>query len=309
MICWRRLFVIASLCVFFGIAQAAPSVAVDLSRLDSEAAPDAAALEQALVMRLLQEGFVIDPLTEEPTIVVAVTGGESELVLSAKSANFERSRTMDISGSSGAQLQLELVQKVVELARLAREAAPPAKTVALHDASEAPLALRDDVVALERPRAPRWLVGVDVGVESTATAELSLHARYVIRAGFGAAARVGAAEPDGPEISIGEQEFQAGAGYTRALTRALTLDVALLGGVRRHHFELAMPLAERSGTRFDAALAVPVRISLRVWRAFELSLWGLGKLSREREHVNGAAVLWHRDAFTIGAGVGVAARF
>ncbi|HEY5927844.1 MAG TPA: hypothetical protein VIV11_39430 [Kofleriaceae bacterium] len=307
MVVWRCLFVIASLCVSVETAQAAPSVAIDLSRLDSEAAADAAALEQALVMRLLQEGFAIDPLSAEPAIVVAVIGGDSELVLSAKSANFEKSRTIDITGTSGAQLQLEVVQKAVDLARLAREATPVAKTVAL-------LEPRDDTAAVEQTvviadRAPRWQIGAGVGVESTGTIEVSLHARFAITGGLGAALRVGAAQPDADEIAVGEQELLAGASYEWTLARALALDVSLLGGVRRHHFELAMPLGERSGTRFDPALALPVRIALRPSRRFEVALWGIAKVSREREHVNGTAVLWSRDAIAAGAGVGVAARF
>jgi len=309
-IVWRNMFVIAILCVAFGTAQAAPSVAVDLSRLDSEAPADAAALEQALVMRLLQEGFAIDPLTAQPTIVVAVAGGDHELVLSARSANFERSRTIDTSGSSGAQLQLELVQKAVELARLAREAAPPRPTVAALEPRDESAALRDDVIVTPaRPRSPRWLLGAGVGVESTGNIEASLQARYTIAGGFGAAVRAAATQPDEREISVGEQELLAGGSHEWSFAHATALDVGLLGGVRRHHFELAMPLGDRTGTRFDPALAVPVRISLRSWRAFELALWGIAKLSTEREHVNGTTVLWHRDAFTVGAGVGVAARF
>src|SRR5262245_53391034 len=120
---WCSMIVITGVCFALRMAHAAPSVAVDLSRLDSQAA-DAAALEQALVMRLLQEGFAIDPLTEEPTIVVAIAGHDHELVLTAKSAHFARSRTIDVSGASDAQLRLELAQRVVELARQAREAAP-----------------------------------------------------------------------------------------------------------------------------------------------------------------------------------------
>ena len=90
------MIVITGVCFALGTAHAAPSVAVDLSRLDSQAA-DAAALEQALVMRLLQEGFAIDPLTEEPTIVVAIAGHDHQLVLTAKSAHFARSRTIDVA--------------------------------------------------------------------------------------------------------------------------------------------------------------------------------------------------------------------
>lgn len=307
MISWRSLSVIASLCGVLGTAQAAPSVAIDLSRLDSEAAPDAAVLEQALVMRLLQEGFAIDPLTAEPAIVVAVIGSDHELVLSAKSANFERSRTIDISGSSDAQLQLEVVQKAVELARLAREAAP-APTVALRESSDDWTSLHDGV-APAPSRRPRWQLGAGLGIESSGTIEMSVHARYAIAAGFGAAVRAGAMQPDGRDISVGEQALLAGASHEWTFGHAIALDVGLLAGVRRHHFELAMPLGERSGTRFDGAVALPVRVSLRTWRALELSLWGIAKLSKEREHVSGTMVLWRGDAFAVGAGVGVAARF
>lgn len=298
------MLVVASLCATLGIANAAPSVAVDLSHLDSSAVPDAAALEQALVMRLLQEGFAIDPLTAQPAIVVAISGGDRELVLSAKSAHFERSRTIEISGSSTAQLQLEVVQKLVELARLAREAAPP-PALEVRPQADTTTTLRAAVVT-ERP--PRWNLGVDVGVIASAV-EGSLHARYAIAYGLGAAVRADVAQPDAAGIAVGEQELLAGASYEWPIADLFALDIALLGGVRRHHFELTMDVGEMTGTRFDAVLALPVRVSLRRWRVFELSLWGLAKLGKEREHVSGTAQLWHRDAVTAGLGAGVAARF
>ena len=306
--CVRSVFVVAIICVL-GVAHAAPSVAVDLSRLE---AADAAAIEQALVMRLLQEGFAIDPLTAEPAIVVAIIGHENELVLSAKSAHFERSRTIDVSGSSGAQLQLELVQKVVELARLAREATPPPPPTVAAVAAPEPEPVAASVVQHEviaPPASPRWQLGADVGVLSSTTIEVALHARFAIAHGFGAVMRAAGSQPDGSAIAIDEQELLAGASYEHLLADVLALDVGLIAGVRRHHFELAMPLAEPAGSRYDAALALPVRIALRPARAFEISVWGIAKLARAREHANGPEVLWHRDALGLGAGAGVAARF
>lgn len=301
MTCWR-ICVVAIVCGTSAIAYAAPSVAVDVSQLETA---DAAAIEQALVMRLLQEGFAVDPLTAEPAIVVAIAGRDRELVVSAKSAHFERSRTIDTGGSIDTQLQLEVVQKVVELARLAREAAPPA--VAAIQRDEVSTLSAQAVVPPER--APRWRVGADVGVVFGGTIEASLHARFAIVHGVGVALRGAAAQRNEPEIAVGEQELLAGAGYEWPIAKAVAVDVALLAGARRHHFELAMPLGERTGTRFDAAMALPVRLSLRPWRGLELSLWGIAKLAREREHINETAVFWHRDAFEVGAGAGVAARF
>ena len=294
---------LASLCISATV-HAAPSVAVDLSRLDSDAAPDAAVLEQAVVMRLLQEGFAIDPLTAEPAIVVAIAGDDRELVLSAKSAHFERSRTIAIAGSTEAELQLEVVQKVVELARLARESAPPPVVAVREPAAE----VREVVVPPE-PRRPRWLLGMGLGVDTGAVFEASLHARFAIARGIGAVVRAAAAQPDETGISVGEQELLLGASYEHALASIVAVDVGLLAGVRRHSFELAMPLAERTGTRFDAAAALPVRIVVRPSDAFEVSLWVIARVSREREHVLGDEVLWRRGAVTGGAGVGVAARF
>jgi hypothetical protein len=298
--------VIASVCLALGTAESAPSVGVDLSRLDCERACDAAALEQALVIRLLQEGFAINPLTGDPAIVVAIAGRDHELVLSAKSAYLERSRTIDTAGSSGAQLHLELVQRAVELARLAREAMPPSPQVPHHE-PETRVALQRAVMAPRR--APRWQLGADVGVVSSREVETSLHARYAIGYGFGAALRGSTVQRDAPAIEVGEQDLLVGASYEWPIMNVLALDVAVLAGIRRHHFELALPLAERTGTRFDGAMAMPLRVSLRPWQAFELSVWGIVKLARARDHTDGTTTLWHRDAFGAGAGAGVAARF
>jgi hypothetical protein len=297
--------VVACVCAALGAAHAAPSVAVDVSRLESA---DAAALEQALVMRLIQEGFAIDP-TANAAIVVAIASSDSQVVLSAKSANFERSRTVDISGSSDAQLQLEVVQKVVELARLAREAAPPpSRPPAVAVATPPERDVIEENVVVHEP-APRWRIGVDAGVLMSATMETALSARVAIAYGFGAAVRASMSAPDGQQISVSEQDALAGASYERSLSRTVAFDVSLVAGVHRHHFELAMPLGEQTGTRYDREVAAPVRLSLRVWRALDLSIWALAKIGREREHTSETTVLWHRDAFDAGVGVGVAARF
>ena len=299
--------VVVSVCVALGTAAAAPSVGVDLSKLDCDPASDAAALEQALVIRLLQDGFTIDPLSSMPTIIIAIAGADHELVLSAKSAFFEETRTIDTSGSSGAQLHLELVQKAVELARLAREAMPTLPPPL------APAQPVDAAVVVRAPsppaRPPRWQLGADVGVISSRELETALHARLTIASGFGVALRTSAVNRDTAAIEVGEQDLLAGASYARPLTTLLALDVAVLAGVRRHHFELAMPLENRTGTRFDGSVAVPLRISIQPWRMVELSVWGIAKLASARDHASGTTVLWHRDGFGAGVGAGVAARF
>jgi hypothetical protein len=54
---------------------------------------------------------------------------------------------------------------------------------------------------------------------------------------------------------------------------------------------------------------MPLRISLRPWQAFELSVWGTVKLARARDHTDGTTTLWHREALGAGVGAGAAARF
>src|SRR5690606_11717217 len=218
------------------------------------------------------------------------------------SAHFVRSRTVDVT-ASGAQLQLELVQRAIELARLAREAEPPPPRAD----RELPAALR--VVVPPREQAPRWQLGAGSGVRADRTVESSLHARYAIAHGFGAVVRASAVEQNAATIDVKEQDLLAGPGYEVALSDSLALDVALLVGVRRHEFELAMTLPERTGTRLDGALALPLRIVVRPWRALEVSAWGITKLARSRDHLNRSDVLWRREALGFGAGAGVGARF
>jgi hypothetical protein len=103
---------------------AAPvTVGVDLSKLDGVAPADVSAIEQALVARLVQEGFAVVPLAGTPTIVLTITAVDGTLAVAAKTERFDRSRSVDSGGGAGAQL--ELVQKAVELARLAAESIPP----------------------------------------------------------------------------------------------------------------------------------------------------------------------------------------
>ena len=205
----RSLVVVASICAGISIAHA--GVVIDLSRLDCETAPARAAIEQALVMRLVQEGFAIDPVTGEQSIVVAITGCARELVLSATSASFARTRTVALGAGSGAELQLEIVQKLVELARLAREATPPpdeppapvaappapptvvafAPPVALRaHVDGAAVSVRRESSVQEPARPAPWQLGADLGLVVGYGLEASLHARYRIAESFSVGPRI-----------------------------------------------------------------------------------------------------------------------
>ena len=289
--------VVLVMCLAVDAIAAPPTVGVDVSRLEGA---DTSAMAQALVARLVQEGFAVVQPAADPMIVLTVTARQGELVVTAKAEHFDRSRTIAAS-AGGSQVQLELVQKAVELARLAVESIPPPPE---------PLAI--DTVAAPPPRETRWRVGIDGGVlgrSGGVDPELAVHAGASIWRGLGAALVVAGTSSSDNDVAVRELYALAGIGGDWALAPRLRAEAVLVGGLREHHFATAMPIAEPTGDRVDPALALRARIGYQPLSVLELSLWAGATLSEARTHLLGTDVLWRRGAAGIGGGLGAALRF
>ena len=80
--------------------------------------------------------------------------------------------------------------------------------------------------------------------------------------------------------------------------------------LRRLSLGAAIRTFRRGGVRrWTMAGKFHKHLALRPWRLVEISVWGIAKLAKERDHTDGSTVLWHRDAVGAGVGAGVAARF
>jgi hypothetical protein len=289
-------------------AEAPVTVGVDLSKLDGVAPADTITIEQALVARLVQEGFAVVPLTSTPSIVLAITARTGGFVVAAKTAQFDRSRDVDASGTGA---HLELLQKAVELARLAAESIPPAPAIAATPITAPATPAIEDVAPVPRPE-PCWAIGLDGGalVRGGGTdAELALHARYALRGRFGIVLRASGTSSTENDVEVRELHALIGPAYELPLAPKIALGIAVLAGVRHHDFETSMEIGEPSGGRFDPELAAPLRIGWRPVRAFEASVFAITSVATAREHVLGNRKLWQRDAVGIALGIGVTARF
>lgn len=293
---------------FAARAIAAPTtVAVDVSRLEGS---DASAIEQALVARLVQEGFAVVQLSGESTIVLTLTARDGEIVITAKATSFERSRTVDARTGTSPQLRLEVVQKAAELARLAQESIPPPP----RNDGEVPLPfeLPTDEPAEAPPREPRWLVGFDGGVLARGGGtdpDLALRARFAVWRDIGAALLVSGSQSSANGVAVRELYALAGISDDWQITRRLRGELSLVGGIRQHHFESTMPIQDPAGDRIDPAIALRARLGFQPLRVIEVSAWAGVAISKSRTHVLGTDVLWQRDATGIGGGLGVALRF
>ena len=292
-----------------GTALAEPaSVGVDLSQLEGVSPADTTAIEQMLVARLVEEGFAVVPLASTPAIVLAITARDGDLVVAAHSARFERTREVAAHGELGAALRLELVQKAVELARLAAEAIPPppARTDPERPASLPP------PVAQAPAGSSRWTAGVDAGVLARgggSDAELAVRVRAAIWREVGATLRASGSTSSSNGIDVRELTVLLGPCHAWRLSDPIAIELALLAGLRDQHFHSAMTIAEPTGSRFDPVIAAPLRLVVVPMPAIELSAWIAASVASARAHVLGSTVLWHRDAVGIGGGAGVAARF
>ena len=292
---------------FAARAIAAPTtVAVDVSRLEGA---DTSGIEQALVARLVQEGFAVVQLAGAPTIVLTLTARDGELVITAQAKSFDRSRTVDARAGSGSQLQLEVVQKAVELARLAQESIPPPPR---SDSEPVPFELKTDEPTEAPPPEPRWLVGVDGGLIARGggtDADLAVRARFSVWRDIGVALLLSGAQSNENGVAVRELYALAGISDDWKITRRLRGELSLVGGIRQHHFESTMPIDEPSGDRIDPVVSLRARLAFQPLRVIEVSVWAGVTISKSRTHVLGTDVLWQRDATGIGGGLGAALRF
>jgi hypothetical protein len=232
-----------------------------------------------------------------------VTGSGGELVVAAKSKGFERTRNVD---THGAGAQLELVQKAVELARQAAEVLP-APEPARPDYNLPP----ETPPAPEVVPQPRFAVGIDGGVLTRGAndAIIGVRARVALWQRVGPALMLAATQSASNGVDVRELHALLGISDEWILSPRLGLEVSLVGGVRQHHFETTMPLAEPTGDRIDAEGCVVPRVGWRPVRAVEVGVWAAACISRARAHVLGTQVLWQRDSSGFGAGAGIAFRF
>lgn len=288
------------------------TVAVDFATLDEIAYRrlNALALEQRVLVRLAQEGFAVVVRPAEPQILIRVRLLGDRVVIEdvtpGGSSELARREVPTADEPVPDLVQLEVAQKIVELARARRAvlAPPPA---AILRAEEPPA------------RAPPPRSRVEVGTGGAAllrTGGTDPQIRVDLRVGAGNAGlglRVGAgfAPASGGRVSVYESQLQIGPGYRAPLSGWLALEGALLAGLLAHRYDLGDDaLRASSGTRADLLLSAPVTLTLaRPEGLLALELRAApGWAGGGRDHTLGGQTLWQRSALRLEVGLAVTFR-
>ncbi len=304
-------------------ADGLPIVALDLSGLSSmeHRQLDGVALENRVVVRLLQEGFTVAaPQGRDvqgaaaPGVVIRVSLSGGDLRLWYVDAGRQDERFVRWTrGEPLPELHWVVAQKVVELARTWRNAVQARAALAIPAAPAPPAGASSPLAPEAAAPATPWRLG----------------------AGFGARSRDGGADPvvtgawsrEGVRWSLegraqgswsrahslSEQDLELLLGVSRRwpLLRRWALDAALLVGPGLHHYSSSLAGDPHpSGLQLGLVLSPELALSVRGPGALELSLRvAPGMAWPAISHTRAGETLWRRTPFRLEAGVTVRRRF
>lgn len=316
---WRGVLLVVGLALLSAKARAAEEVSVDMSRLNdgTYARVDGLGLHERLVLRLVQEGFAV--VDSRGHLTVTLFGeGEALRIVVRRRDGAELQREVPMGATPSGELQLEVIQKVVTLARRLggattspREAVPtapgepparsPSEPSVVGSVAPEGASVDDEHVELG--------VGVGAMVRSGgADVVPRLGARIPVTSAFGLTIDAAITPTGERSLDIVEWQILGGIGYRILLAEPVPLDLGVSVGARFHHYHL--PEADSRGAAADFSAALPVSLSWFVVRPFALQLRAeLGIASRERQHTAFGDLLWHRGVVRGVFGGGCAVRF
>jgi hypothetical protein len=257
------------------------SVAVDLSALDRQSYGelDAVALERAMVVRLVQEGFAVVAPSADPQIRIRVTRKGRTVQLAAGQLTAQ----VEVELRRLREFHLEAAQKAAELARAASTALPPEPDLV----TPPPPAVA--AVAPAPPPEPKWNVLAAGGILLRAPgldARAVLAARYALSKNVGAHLELGLSPIVSPALAVFDGALSIGAGLQLISAQVFRLEAGLSLGILLHNYSVPLAAAEdRFGTRADFLARPFLRAVLNPVSG--LLIWlqaGAGLSSRAREH-------------------------
>jgi hypothetical protein len=286
------------------------TVGVDLSALDraSYEELDAVALEKALVVRFVQEGFAVLAPAASPDVVVhlARTGRRVELRVGNEVARV----TLDPKHLR--EMHLELAQKAAELARHAAEKldAIPPPPPKVEPPPEPPKPVEPPPPPPPAPPAPRWNVLAAGGLLFRAP---GLDPRVTLAGRFAATERVGihlelglSPIPAAP-LSIYDGAALVGIGLAIVSRPVFRVELGLSAGGALHTYSLdTVSAADRFGSRVDFVARPFLRFAANPVAG--LLIWaqaGGGLSTTAREHRLLGQVLYTRGALWVDAQAGL----
>lgn len=288
------------------------TIAVDLSELPEHLANrvDALGLETRAVQRLLQEGFAVVAPFARPHVLLRAVEQDGAVKLVAQAGNTEEAVVVSLAAGTRAELQLELAQKLVDLARGRAHAAAEAMARAAKQEGPKEERLRPVIIPQVPPAPKRQKVDVRVFVGADALWRGAVDPLLRVGAsvhgeGFtGLAVGLGYSPSGAPGVTVSEWQVSAGPLFRVFDSGWLVAHAGVMGGAVTHHFDVAgTGVVEPVGSRVDLLLSLPAHLDLRVAGSLRLGVRvAPGTTFRIREHVRDEAALWRREAARLEAG-------
>jgi hypothetical protein len=294
---------------------APPAVSVDTSAMvgGGLAEEDARQLRRALLVRLVEEGYVVAPSEGSVQIWLTVRPASSGWSVEARAAHVY---SYHVKSSALSVLSLEILQRATMALDGAREDLAARIEGATSNAASSSSSLSSDSVVdgVETPgkrtSGSTWFVGAGASAGILARSggvDPIVQARFDLRAPPRIGGRVQAgidwSNGSGP-LSILEWLAQIGPTWSPRLNPSLTFTTGLLGGILVHQFRYD---PQDSGSRIDWTFAAPAELSYRIgWATLGGALIA-GISERPRDHVISGNLAWHRGSYYVGvsAGLGV----
>lgn len=270
---------------------------------------DGLTLERRVALRLAQEGFAfVSPDAPSADIRIHAREAAQGIELEGTSRSGTLASTVRVEEGASTEWQLEVVQKVTELARALTPPPQPPSTPGVN----APPPIASAPVAKLEERADSWQVDATAGVVDrfAHVDPLLLVSAAWSTGSWRLRAELGGSTSEGLGIRV--WEFQAAAGVERRWERLdpLTLSAGLSAGLLGQTAQVLDVLAQQrtSSSVFPAGWVIG-RAEWRLARHWKVSARAAAGISRSVEHVSEGAVLWSRDPFRAEVGLGVTASF
>ena len=307
-----RVLSLALLLLSSEVAAQRPTVALDLSGLDSEAYRrlDAVTLESRSVLRLVQEGFAVVGPDAHPDLIIRLSATPSTLRLESSVA----ARTVRLGNEPIREVHFEISQKIVELARESLRGRVDAGVPDAGPAVEPSPTIPDAGAALAVARAVKTEAslgggGLVRGPQIDPRAQLDV--RLPLGEHLAINLLIAISTSSGPGLSVLEPELLAGVGYRFFLSERWSLEPRVLAGASLHVYSLDNPAeVDLAGSRGDFLMAFPLTLGWNPIGQLNLGLHvAPGFSTRTREHLRRGTSIWRRDALRFGFGATAGWRF
>ncbi|MGA9524536.1 MAG: hypothetical protein WBV82_23975 [Myxococcaceae bacterium] len=315
----------------WGQATPRPTVAINVSSLSDSAAKrvDALALETRVVQRLLQEGFAVVAPFAEPDVLLSLEGSGERIRLVASGGGEPNVVEVTLAVGSLAELQLELSQRLVDLARAQLATFPPLSAEAASTPAPeqrptlTPLIPRADAQGL--PESGNGSNDIDLGLQVAVGVDalwrgdrLDPLARIVVEAGDRWSLRVaaGLAPSVVPGLEVWDWQLQAGPAFRLWQAGPLSAKVGVLVGVAYHDWTVdpSANIKDDEPVRLlDPFVSADLELSYRLTRLLQLGVrMAPGFTPRRLEHrtkTTDGLLLWGSEAARLESGLFLAGGF